>query len=284
MENLLHYVKVVRTNQKALDIKIEELEKKFEIIDKIDARLFYIEKTFDEKKHGADSIDERFDNVNEVIDQQINSIEDIEEKSTQLSLKIRDIESLIGKLNQDIKIIESKDSNPIERSKQKNGCVCDICDKSFNASFGLEVHIKEEHDDGKKFKCDTCSKDFFVEWRFKKHVKGHTAANQKFCHFFNNAKHCPYEEYGCKFSHKVSAICRFGEQCGNQLCQFRHNQKEIKLNKNEDEVDTIQKKDDILEEALDEADSLEENKSERKKKSDEVLAAIYNPKRKRESV
>ena len=28
--------------------------------------------------------------------------------------------------------------------------------------------------------------------------------NQKICNFFNSGKHCPYDEGGCKFAHKVS--------------------------------------------------------------------------------
>ena len=45
---------------------------------------------------------------------------------------------------------------------------------------------------------------------------------EKFCHFFNNFKLCPYEEFGCKFKHEESDECSFQGRCRNRLCQYRH--------------------------------------------------------------
>ena len=44
----------------------------------------------------------------------------------------------------------------------------------------------------------------------------------KYCHYFNNFKECPYEEFGCKIKHEESQDCRFQRSCRNTLCQFRH--------------------------------------------------------------
>ena len=50
------------------------------------------------------------------------------------------------------------------------------------------------------------------------------SADSKFCHYFNNEKPCPYEEFGCKFKHEKSSTCSYGQRCNNTLCQFQHKQ------------------------------------------------------------
>ena len=45
----------------------------------------------------------------------------------------------------------------------------------------------------------------------------------KFCHFFNNQLHCPFEKIECMFLHSISPLCRYSDDCSNTLCQFRHN-------------------------------------------------------------
>ena len=46
--------------------------------------------------------------------------------------------------------------------------------------------------------------------------------NIKNCHYYNNSKVCPYEQYGCKFKHNESKNCRYGDKCNLTLCQFKH--------------------------------------------------------------
>ena len=53
-------------------------------------------------------------------------------------------------------------------------------------------------------------------------MKGHHDKKMRVCHYFNNAKICPYMEIGCKFRHEVSEKCFFDEGCTNHLCQYRH--------------------------------------------------------------
>ena len=79
------------------------------------------------------------------------------------------------------------------------------------------------HKEMERFKCDECDKDFSVEWRMRKHNKAH-AESTKYCHYYNNAKDCPYYDIGCKFRHKESEQCKFKENCRFKLCQFRHDQ------------------------------------------------------------
>jgi hypothetical protein len=95
---------------------------------------------------------------------------------------------------------------------------CNVCDKTFLENCDLETHIKDNHE-AKTFKCDECGKTFVLKWRLRKHLSVHTT--EKYYHYFNNEKVCPFEEIGCKFRHEPSTTCKF-KQCNNLLCQYRH--------------------------------------------------------------
>ena len=75
-----------------------------------------------------------------------------------------------------------------------------------------------------EFKCNICKKGFVLKWRLQKHMKIHNNKNCQPCHYFNNGKMCPFEELGCKFLHINSKLCRFGQECDNKMCPFRHSQ------------------------------------------------------------
>ena len=76
--------------------------------------------------------------------------------------------------------------------------------------------------DVERFKCEICEKVFQVRWRLERHVEAHANQDAKFCHYYNNSKHCPYEDIGCMFQHEDSQQCYFGKSCTNKLCQFKH--------------------------------------------------------------
>ena len=92
----------------------------------------------------------------------------------------------------------------------------------------------------KDFKCGKCEQKFYLEWRLRKHLEGHENSF-KFCHYFNNALTCPFEEHGCMFIHKVSPLCKFGGSCANKLCQFRHKNKQTQSSDKSDNENTSQK-------------------------------------------
>ena len=98
---------------------------------------------------------------------------------------------------------------------------CKHCDESFDEFWKLETHMKT-HREENKFECSECGKEFQIEWRLRKHMDIHTNTNGKKCHYFNNFKTCPYEEFGCKFVHEKSEKCYFSDKCKNKLCQFQH--------------------------------------------------------------
>ena len=95
---------------------------------------------------------------------------------------------------------------------------CKICEKTFCKNNELELHL-QSHSQAEKFKCGICGKSFVLKWRLEKHKNVHTT--NKFCHYFNNQKFCPYEAIGCKFKHERAPICNFSN-CLNTLCQFEH--------------------------------------------------------------
>ena len=110
------------------------------------------------------------------------------------------------------------------KDKHQKNSKCYQCDQTFNLNIDLEVHL-QTHEKQKLFKCDQCEQNFYLKWRLRKHQEGH-ANSFKFCHYFNNELTCPFEEHGCMFLHKISPLCKFGATCANQLCQFRHQNKQ----------------------------------------------------------
>ena len=100
---------------------------------------------------------------------------------------------------------------------------CDNCDEKFNDSWRLELH-KKTHKNITPLKCNICEKHFYVNWRLKKHIASHNESN-KFCHYFNNDKVCPFEEVGCKYKHAISENCKYDKNCRFKLCQFKHTNK-----------------------------------------------------------
>ena len=99
---------------------------------------------------------------------------------------------------------------------------CFVCALSFTKNSDLEAHIEECHESSSRYNCDQCNKKFVLEWRLKKHQESHSSDGNKFCHYFNNHKPCPYEKIGCMFLHQHSKICYFRAKCRNKLCQFKH--------------------------------------------------------------
>ena len=97
---------------------------------------------------------------------------------------------------------------------------CNFCDKTFAENWELETHLKG-HEKADKFECEKCDTAFVLKWRLRKHESVHNT--DKYCHYYNNRKDCPFEEIGCKFRHEPTSFCKF-KNCDNSLCQFKHKQ------------------------------------------------------------
>ena len=94
---------------------------------------------------------------------------------------------------------------------RRNEYTCNKCGETFSECHSLEKHLVTIHKETKSLSCHGCNMKFVDKLRLNKHAKMHTTNRLKLrkCHFFNNGKVCPYEEYGCKFLHQVSMLCRY---------------------------------------------------------------------------
>ena len=77
-------------------------------------------------------------------------------------------------------------------------------------------------------------------------MKIHENAKIQYCHFFNNALPCPYEEIGCMFRHAEAPSCRYQTCCTRKLCPYKHKTEESEYDEksiideesdNEEEID-----------------------------------------------
>ena len=79
-------------------------------------------------------------------------------------------------------------------------------------------------------KCEECGKAFLPEWHLKKHMIMHSLSYTSSCHYYNNKKFCPFEQLGCKFSHRLSGLCNYDEKCHKKLCPIQQtNQSKIEI-------------------------------------------------------
>ena len=106
------------------------------------------------------------------------------------------------------------------RESHKKETKCTVCGETFSFTHELEIHLKKH--EVETLKCEKCDKTFYLKWRLEKHKKAHDLVDIRFCHYFNNSKHCPYDEVGCMFRHDKSQECKFQKECRFKLCQYMH--------------------------------------------------------------
>ena len=198
-----------------------------------------------------DILSEKFKKVeNKVIekDEKLRELEIIIKENRE---KIDQLEKMLTEMTKKLKIKEDKFickecgkkfSSKSEltvhiRSSHPKEYKCKICEKTFTDSWKIELHSKS-HEKIVPFVCNICEKKFYVEWRMKKHILSHDQ-KQKFCHFYNNGKDCPYYEIGCKFKHQEAKKCKYDNNCPFTLCQFQHSisKADLKENGNKDKID-----------------------------------------------
>ena len=140
----------------------------------------------------------------------------------------------------------------------------------FHKSVDLERHIKDKHGETKKeYKCSKCDQQFYLRWRFDKHSKVHDE-DAKFCHYYNNDKNCPFEEFGCAFKHQVAPECLFKNKCRKKMCQYKHKSGVTKTNF----LNTLHPNEKHSE-VTDDSDNIDENSDQFRYDSNNVLCEHY---------
>ena len=200
--------------------------------------------------------DEKLENLSNKINENENkekcdneTLEDLHFKNAEVKKKIKDIDANLKRLDEEYvtvkEMLDMKTGNEKElitnvkclqedtktlksivmTSKNKeNGrqiFKCKECTESFDVAWMLEKHL-DNHSLQKEFKCDECEKEFHLKWRLKKHILSHQSVKTKYCHYYNNKKTCPFTDIGCKFLHKTSEVCLFGDNYTFVMCQYRH--------------------------------------------------------------
>ena len=114
-DKVYNAVRILIKEQKQQSLKISELEKRIETHDKA----FHEEKDQTDKRF--DSAIDRFENVDKIVEEHIDTIADIEEKNSDITKKLSCIEELLKKANEEIKELEKKvekdDKNDIKQCR-----------------------------------------------------------------------------------------------------------------------------------------------------------------------
>ena len=135
--------------------------------------------------------------------------------------KMYDVTKRITVINGRIESLDKSDMKISNKIKSRKTLKCTHCDSEFNSITDMEKHLQEQGIFN-QFKCDECEVSFHSEWRIKKHLKVHSRKFTRNCHYFNSDMECPYQQLGCKFLHRKSKNCKYGNECNVKMCQFRH--------------------------------------------------------------
>ena len=153
-------------------------------------------------------------------------LENDKDDQTIIALK-NELNDVHQKLNNNEEILNVLNAKTMEIENKipkftKNKYKCDYCSDKFSTKTEMESHIESSHVII-NLKCDKCDKLFVSKWRLMMHEKSHTLKKKpRNCHYFNSDKQCPFERLGCKFQHIVSSVCKFGDSCTYNMCQFKH--------------------------------------------------------------
>ena len=113
--------------------------------------------------------------------------------------KLKSMEVLVDQLNAKVEFLEKTveepphkfqnihdESNTIDKEYSYK-----LCDFKCVKNKKLKVHLKEKHN--KEINCKECDKRFDETFKLEIHLE---MLDIKYCHYFNNKKHCPFEEVG----------------------------------------------------------------------------------------
>ena len=185
-----------------------------------------LKKAKDENDNAIKQLDAKIDNINKEMEMTEKIISEKEDMVKNMEVKVDNIDK---EMKMTKKLIGEK-GDMVKKSKVKQGSAhlvtCTLCNEIFNRIVDLEKHIQCSHENREVFQCDQCGKAFTLRWRLKKHTSLHGNKEIRACHYFNNKKECPFEEFGCKLQHVAAKECIFGLRCNNKLCPYRHSKDE----------------------------------------------------------
>ena len=245
----IYLLKLSKIEMSSLDAQVRELMKNqnhiLEAIKYLDERVKdIIDKEDNDKGNEVDNILESQAMIDQIIVQNSDAIAALKKAKDENCDAIKHLDTKIDNIDTEIEMTKKllREKEDMVRNKVKlglaNSVTCVLCDKSFNRIVDLEKHIQASHDKHQVFQCDQCGKAFTLKWRLEKHMNLHTSKNVKPCHYFNNKKECPFEEYGCKFQHIVSKKCHFDHRCQKRLCPYKHSKEASNVN-NDTEIDDV---------------------------------------------
>lgn len=109
---------------------------------------------------------------------------------------------------------------------------CDVCNKSYNSRYYLELHnLKKHSDEEKPFKCDKCNNRFPKEFLLKAHVLTHIQAECPVCHKMMASSLTLRSHMALMHGDKTKLICETcGEEFRTKLGMERHVKKHMGLN------------------------------------------------------
>ena len=218
---------------KHLKAEIDMLKDKLGQMDDLKERVLHLEKNRTELKKKVTFGDLMKDNNED--------LNDLRERVQHLETMAKDVENTttidkpdnVKEKGMQARTVKCVKSN----GKVSNLLKCNICDSTFRQCCDLEYHIKNSHANYEEYKCGHCNKIFVTRWRLSKHSKMHEGKKSNYCHYFNNCDVCPFEELGCKFLHKLSGKCKFGDLCIKRLCAYQHHLGDEQISEKLTEVD-----------------------------------------------
>ena len=128
-------------------------------------------------------------------------IQELVEENATIKIRLESLETWALKINENVGHKEKISFQSKLRSERN----CKVCKESFSKNCELENHMVTIHASEKTHACQTCGKTFVLKWRLEKHFGIHQG-NVKTCNYLKEGKECPFEDIGCKFSHKETNV------------------------------------------------------------------------------
>ena len=255
-------VKVLSANQDSLENRLNALHKHFETFEEDNMRRF-------------EALENRIKLMESII---IN----LQDETHNKEKSVKPISCAFCQL----KFKKAKDLEEHIATEHDRMFKCNYCAEEFDLQWKLELHV-QTHVQVDKLNCGKCDINFHLKWRLVKHTRLHGNSNVKCFYYYNNHKHCPYVELGCKFRHVDATYCKFQAKCFRKLCPNKHEHVEemiSDIDENTDEqptVDVDKMCDEILKNATHVSNIVEEDSilsesfidnvmNERERKADKI--------------